>query len=103
MAKVFRNPDVLWRVEDEAFEKAGALLEQGADAAEIGTAVLFADGTMVSLNILGAEVWKLCDGREDGAIVETLLEQFDVERQTLSSDVAAFLAELADKGFIRYG
>jgi pyrroloquinoline quinone biosynthesis protein D len=103
MVKVFRNPDILWRVEDEAFEEAGALLEQGADAADIGTAVLFADGTMVSLNILGAEVWKLCDGREENAIVEALLEQFDVDRQTLSRDIAAFLAELADKGFIRYG
>ena len=102
MAKVFRNPEVLWRVEEEAFDVAGATLAKGEDAAEIGTAVLFADGTMVSLNILGTEVWKLCDGREQSTITDELLEQFDVDRQTLSSDIDAFLVELAGKGFIRY-
>ena len=58
---------------------------------------------MVSLNILGTEIWKLCDGRTTAEIIATLLDCFEVEEKELSADVAAFLGDLAEKGFISYG
>ena len=78
MSNVYRNPDVMWREEDESREQAYAGLEQGDDVAEVGTAVLFSDGMMLAVNVLGTEVWKLCDGRSVDAIVAELLQQFDV-------------------------
>lgn len=102
MKRIFRNPDVLWREEDEAVEEANALLEDGGEAGEIGTAILFSDGTMVTLNILGTEIWKRCDGKSEDEIVAELFQEFDVEESVLRADVAAFLHELEEKRYIGY-
>jgi len=102
MKRIVRNPEVLWREEDDAAAEAAQLLEQGKDAAEIGTAILFADGTMVTLNLLGTEIWKRCEGLTEDEIVAGLLAEFDVEPDILRSDVSAFLHELAEKRYISY-
>jgi len=102
MKRIVRNPDILWREEDDAIEEATALLEAGKDAAEIGTAILFSDGAMVTLNLLGAEIWKRCEGLTEEEIVAELLEEFEVEADILRHDVAAFLNELAEKRYISY-
>jgi pyrroloquinoline quinone biosynthesis protein D len=103
MKRIQRNPDILWREEDDAVEEAHALLEQGGEAGEIGTAILFSDGTMTSLNLLGTEIWKRCEGLTEDELVAELLEEFEVEESLLRSDVAAFLHDLADKRYITYG
>jgi pyrroloquinoline quinone biosynthesis protein D len=103
MAKIRRNPDVMWREEDEALAGAREALDRGEDIGELGTSVLFSGGTMLSLNFLGTEIWKLCDGRSADDIVAELLPQFEVEEDVLRGDVQAFLDELAEKGFISYG
>ncbi len=102
MRRIVRNPDILWREEDEAMEEATALLEGGGEAAEIGTAILFSDGTMVTLNLLGTEIWKICEGVTEEEIVTRLLEEFEVEADILRHDVHAFLTELAEKRYISY-
>lgn len=103
MGTIFRNPDVLWREEEDARDEAIAGLECGEDVTEVGTSLLFAGGQMVVLNMLGTEIWQRCDGKSmDGLIAELLLE-FDVEEPQLRSDVTAFLSELQEKGFIAYG
>jgi len=102
MQRIQRNPDILWREEDDAVEEAHSLLEQGGDAGEIGTAILFSDGTMVTLNILGTEIWKRCEGLTEDEIVAELLQDFDVEESILRDDVASFLRDLADKRYISY-
>jgi len=103
MQKIHRNPDVLWREEDEQRELAHTALEEGNDAEDIPTSVLYMSGTMLSLNILGTEIWKLCDGRTAEEIVALLLSCFEVEEDELRADVTTFLNELADKRFIQYG
>lgn len=103
MAKIRRNTDVMWREEDEALAGAREALDRGEDIGELGTSVLFSGGTMLSLNFLGTEIWKLCDGRSADDIVAELLPQFEVEEDVLRGDVQAFLDELAEKGFISYG
>lgn len=102
MMRIQRNPDILWREEDEAVEEANALLSHGGDAGEIGTAILFADGTMVTLNILGTEIWKRCEGLTEDEIVADLLQEFEVEEEILRADVASFLNELSEKRYISY-
>lgn len=100
--KIYRNPDVMWREEDDAAAQASEGLERGDDVEEIGTSLLFADGMMVTLNLLGTEIWKLCDGRSADEIIAVLQEEFDVEPEVLRADVAGFLAELVKKGFVHY-
>ncbi len=102
MERIHRNPDVMWREEDEALADAQEALARGEDVGEMGTSVLFCGGTMLSLNFLGTEVWKLCDGRNIVGIVTELLAQFEVDETVLRGDVEVFLAELAEKGFITY-
>ena len=100
--KIIRNPEVLWREEDEPREEAYEGLAKGDDVSDVGTSVLFSDGVMISLNVLGTEIWKRCDGRDVEGIVADLLQQFDVGPDMLRRDVLEFLDELVRKDFIRY-
>ncbi len=98
--KIFRNPDVMWREEEEYKEQALDSLEKGGDVEDVGTSVLYSGGTMLSLNILGTEIWKLCDGKTMDEIVDELVGVFDVERSVLKEDAAGFINELKEKGYI---
>jgi len=100
--KIFRNPDILWREEDESKKEALEGLASGSDVSDVGTSVLFSDGIMLSLNVLGTEIWKRCDGRDLDAMVSDLMTQFDVGPETLREDTRTFLSELEHKGFIYY-
>ena len=100
--RVVRNPEILWREEDESKAEAVAGLAKGDDVAEVGTSVLFSDGIMLSLNILGTEIWKRCDGRSVDDIVSDLITEFDVDPVVLRQDALLFLGELEQRGFIRY-
>ena len=100
--KIFRNPDVLWREEDEPREEALGGLSQGEDVSEIGTSVLFSDGIMLSLNIFGTEIWKQCDGKTLEELTAVLLTEFEVDPDVLKEDIKDFLAELEEKGFLKY-
>lgn len=100
--KIFRNPDVMWREEDEYKEQALEGLDKGEDVEDVGTSVLYSGSTMLSLNILGTEIWKLCDGKSVDEIVSELIESFEVGPDVLKNDVTAFIDELQEKGFVRY-
>ena len=101
--KIFRNPDILWREEEDSKAQAYDGLTKGDDVSEIGTSVLFSDGMMLSLNVLGTEIWKRCDGRSEQEIVSELVSLFDVDPNILLRDAKQFLSQLASKGFILYG
>ncbi len=103
MKRIQRNPDVLWREEEDAREQVYEGLANGKDVEDVGTSVLFSDGMMLSLNLLGTEIWKMCDGMSLDEIVAELAMHFEVESDVLREDVENFLAELAEKGFISYG
>ncbi|RNC64659.1 MAG: GeoRSP system PqqD family peptide chaperone [Desulfuromonadales bacterium] len=102
MQTIQRSPNVMWREEADALADAQAALDRGDDVEDVGTSVLFCGGTVLSLNYLGTEIWKLCDGRDVDAIVAELLPLFDVEEEVLREDVEAFLGELAAKGFVTH-
>ena len=94
--KFYRNPDALWRDEDLQREEALKSLEAGEDASEIGTSIILFSGKMHSLNLLGTEIWKLCDGKTVDEIVSVLKESFDAEPEVLKEDVVSFLAHLKE-------
>ncbi|MBI5665441.1 MAG: GeoRSP system PqqD family peptide chaperone [Nitrospirae bacterium] len=98
--KIFRNPDVMWREEDEYKEQAYKGLEQGEDVEDIGTSVLYSGGEMLSLNVLGTEIWKRCDGKTIDEIASELVAIFDVESEALKNDTAGFVNELKGKGYL---
>lgn len=100
--RILHNPNVMWREEDEALAEARDGLERGEDVGDVGTAVLFSGGSMLSVNYLGMEIWKLCNQRTVEEVVAVLLREFEVEEAVLREDVLAFVAELAQKGFITY-
>ncbi len=98
--KIFKNPDVMWREEDEFREQAYKGLDTGEDVAEIGTSILLHSGKMHSLNILGTEIWKLCDGKTLQEIVSSLREIFDVEEEVLMKDASEFLRNMKEEGLV---
>lgn len=100
--KIFRNPDVMWREEDELKRQAYEGLEKGDDVEDVGTSVLFIEGNMLSLNILGTEIWKRCEGKTIDEVVSELAEVFEADKETLRNDVSGFVNELRGKGYIYY-
>jgi len=96
-----RRPGLPWREEQDAARDALAALEAGRDASREGTLLVVERGRITELNLLGGEIWKLCDGTRDvGAIVEALLPRFEVERDELAGDVRGFLADLVARGWL---
>ncbi len=98
--KIFRNPDAMWREEDRFKEQAYSSLGTGEDASDIGTSIILHSGKMHSFNILGTEIWKLCDGRTEDDIVAELQNTFEVDEEVLRSDVREFLGQLRKEGLI---
>jgi GeoRSP system PqqD family protein len=94
MARIFHNPDVLWRRESESDESVS---QEDAVAA-----ILFSGGSMLSLNEFGIELWELCEGRTVDEMVASLMPEFDVDAEVLRADIQDFLESLSQKGFIRY-
>ena len=93
MARIIRNPEVLWRRESDPGDAPGE---------EDVAAILFSGGAMLSVNEFGLELWELCDGKSVDEIVAQLLPEFDVDEDVLRTDIQGFLDSLTQKGFIRY-
>ncbi len=107
MKKLVRNPDVNWRVESHREAHVREVLgdpsraEEDAEARDVGTVTILAGGVMHQLNLLGGEIWKLCDGTLDrDSLVGHLLMMFEVDESTLRADAETFLNEMAEKGLI---
>ena len=53
------------------------------------------------LDEIGARIWSLLEsGAGEAAVVDTLLEEYDVERETLQADVAELLDQLTEAGLV---
>jgi len=60
-------------------------------------------GSALGINPTGVAVWKLMDGRRSlDDIVAAIREQFDQVSETVSDEVASFVAQLARGGFVGY-
>jgi len=58
-------------------------------------------GQVKVLNEVGARVWDLADGTHDiDAIVGTLCDEYDVDRDRAEADTLIFIAELEAKGLL---
>lgn len=95
-----RNPDAMWREEDIPKEQAMEGLEQGEDVSDIGTSIVLLNGKMHTFNILGTEVWKLCEGKTTDEMVSELKDIFEVEPAVLKEDINSFLINLKELGLI---
>lgn len=61
----------------------------------------FERGVYYGLNEVGAAVWDaLSTGRTPEQAMATLLEEYDVDRQRLSDDIDALIAELHASGLV---
>lgn len=59
-------------------------------------------GRHFKLNDIGYAALDLCDGKRTvGALVDACLGQLEVDRETLSQDIVAFLQQCADADVVR--
>ena len=107
MTVLKRDPTVNWRIETHREEKAMEILAdpgrraEDGEMMELGTVTLLADGVMHQLNLLGGEIWKLCDGTRDrDQILVELLDVFEVDEDTLRQDLDVFLSDMIGRGLI---
>ncbi len=98
-----RNPQIVWRNEKRREAQVLQKLAAGGEADEHGTVILLISGMMHQLNLLGGRIWNLCDGsRQQEQIIDALLEEFDVERDELTTDVDEFIQDLTKRGWLIY-
>lgn len=57
-------------------------------------------GRILALNVSGAAIWELLDGRSVEAIAEVIAEAAGIETHHALRDVEALLEELRDAGFL---
>lgn len=61
-------------------------------------------GDYFGLNELGAEIWELVDGQHDlDAMIEHLLDVYEVEKTELTDDVTGFIDALLERSIIFEG
>lgn len=66
----------------------------------VGNTALRFNG-IITLEPVGTRIWKgLEAGKSREEILAQILEEFDVDHQTASDDLDAFLEQLRDKGFL---
>lgn len=51
-----------------------------------------------TLNAVGTRVWELADGRPFSEIVDTIVSEFEVDRETALRDATAFVEQLRSLG-----
>ncbi len=57
--------------------------------------------TVFTLDQVAASIWRLCDGDTDvPGLVEKLMAEYEIDRETLTTDVDEFLIELAGQELI---
>jgi pyrroloquinoline quinone biosynthesis protein D len=102
--KPLRNPEIVWRVEKRRQADVLKALEAGEDVDDSGTVILLLSGMMHQLNLVGGLIWQQCDGQNELAdIAAGLAAEFTVEQEEVESDVAEFVAELAERGWLIHG
>ena len=66
----------------------------------VGKSVLESNG-LFALNELGAFLWKhLPEAADEDALVEQVLAEYEVDRETAEADTAEFLQKLRDMGIL---
>ncbi len=84
--------------------KDGFILREVADSfivVAVGDAVKNFKG-VINLNETGALLWKtLQNGAEEKDLIDTLLNNYEVEKELAEKDVKAFIAKLTEAGLIK--
>lgn len=104
MKKPLRNPEIVWRVEKRRQAEVMKALENNEDIDDSGTVILLLSGMMHQLNLVGGLIWQQCDGEKTLVdIASELAREFSVEQAEVESDVAEFVAELVERGWLING
>jgi pyrroloquinoline quinone biosynthesis protein D len=99
--KPLRNPEIVWRVEKRRQAEVLKVLETGEDVEDTGTVILLLSGMMHQLNLIGGMIWEQCDGQKTLADISgELAKEFSVDQTEVESDVAEFVADLAERGWL---
>ena len=99
--KLQRNPEIVWRVEKRREQDILQALERGEDVTSRGTVILIISGMMHQLNLVGGRIWTLCDGsRDEAQIAVELAQEFDAAPDEIAGDVADFVADLIERGWL---
>jgi hypothetical protein len=84
----------------------GLILKPRADVrfrviGDEGVVVLQEEAEVIALNEVGASIFSLLDARRSlGEVLEALLDEYDVDRESLASDLSTFVSELRDVGIV---
>jgi len=101
--KIARNEEIFYRKEIDSAEELKEFFEN-EDVSDRGYVTLIESGNMHQLNYLGGRVWEECDGTRDlNGIVDVLKSEFDIEEESLKSDVEDFIEDLIERGWLLYG
>jgi hypothetical protein len=77
-------------------DQLSAVMDDGVIVLSMGS------GMYYSLDAVASRIWELLQGpRSPRDIVSTITSEFDVDEETATKDVVAFLTQLDDQGFVK--
>ncbi|MGE5508324.1 MAG: PqqD family peptide modification chaperone [Chitinophagales bacterium] len=104
MARLMRDPAVVWRKETRAEQAVLEAMRRGEDASERGVVTLVVSGMMHQLNLFGGRIWELADGtRTTAEIAAAIAAEFGWPVDLVTGDVEEFAKDLVAKGWLRDG
>jgi hypothetical protein len=53
------------------------------------------------LNEVATRIWELCDGRPVSRIAETIVDEYEVEREEAQRDVIELVSDMLARGMVR--
>lgn len=62
--------------------------------------VIIDTNTLHTLDPVGSHIWAHCDGRSVAELVETVVEEFEVDAVTARADLGRFLGQLNEIGAV---
>lgn len=96
------SPHISWRVEKIVEEKERELLGQGIVPEGIASTLVIDASTLYGLNLTAGLIFRLADGQhtlED--MVNELYAILEVDKDSLTQDVEAFLQQMIRKNWIQ--
>lgn len=102
--KIKRNPLASWRLEEERMQQIEQIEDEGTlKNLDRGVGFISFGNEIFELNLLGAQIWLLCDGEKTKKdIIEALRRKYVVSEEKLLQEVDEFLSEMANFQLVTY-
>lgn len=103
LARPIRNPDLKWRASGDGEVTVTLPRRRDWVGKLLGFFFYVPDSRDLTLDVVGARVWELCDGEHTvAAMVEALAQEHRLHRKEAEVSLTTFLRDLGKRGMVAF-